>query len=290
MSDLSIITPTALPVLPADGARFELLCVAPRRVPVAMLYWLPAMGVSARHYLPLAQALASRDVAVAVHEWRGIGSSSVRAGWRSNWGYRELLELDLPAGMAAASARWRGIRLCIGGHSLGGQLACLHAALHPQHVSGIALVASGAPYWRRFRRAPWIGLGYVAAPWLAAACGHLPGRWLGFAGNEARGVTGDWARSGRCGRYVVHGMSTDFRARLAGLTQPVLGLRLRDDWLGPAGSLDWLLRRMPLAARRHQVLAPADLDGVAADHFSWMQAPEAVARHIAGWMAADRAP
>lgn len=277
--------PKVLPVTTADGTRFETLCVDPAATPVAAMYWLPAMGVSARRYLPLAQALASRGIAVALHEWRGIGSSSVRAGRRCNWGFRELLELDLPAAVDAARARWPDTRWYLGGHSLGGQLACLHAALHPRQAAGIALVASGAPYWRRFRHGALIRLGYVAAPWLATACGHLPGRRLGFAGNEARGVTADWARAGRRGRYVVRGMPLDFRERLAGLTLPVFGLRLRDDWLGPAGSLDWLLRRMPLAACRHQVLGRADLEGVAADHFGWMQAPDAVAVRITGWIA-----
>ena len=36
-------------------------------------------------------------VAVVMHEWRGIGSSDRRAGRRCNWGYRELLQDDLPA-------------------------------------------------------------------------------------------------------------------------------------------------------------------------------------------------
>lgn len=282
------LEPEVLPLAAADGARFEALCVAPRRPPEAVLYWLPAMGVSARHYLPLAQSLAERGIAVMLHEWRGIGSSSVRAGWRCNWGYRELLQLDLPAGAASIRARWPAARCYLGGHSLGGQLACLHAALHPHRLAGIALVASGAPYWRCFRRAAWVRLGYVAAPWLAAACGYLPGRRLGFAGNEARGVTADWARSGRSGRYLVRGMPVDFRERLAGLALPVLGVRLHDDWLGPAGSLSWLLRRMPRAARRHQVLTRADLGGAAADHFTWMRAPGPVAERIAAWVASGR--
>lgn len=276
---------SVLPLAIADGTRFEVLCVAPPRIPDAAMYWLPAMGVSARHYLPLAQALAQRGIAVALHEWRGIGSSNVRAGWRCNWGFRELLELDLPVGMAAMQAQWPAARCYLGGHSLGGQLACLHAALRPQQPAGIALVASGAPYWRRFRHAPWIRLGYMAAPWVATACGHLPGRRLGFAGNEARGVTGDWARAGRQGRYIVRGMAVDFRERLAALTLPLLGLRLHDDWLGPASSLDWLLSRMPRAARQQQVLTRADFDGAAADHFSWMQVPDAVATRIAAWIA-----
>ena len=276
--------PETVPVVAGDGARSELLLFAPQAPPRRTLYWLPAMGIPAKHYLPLAAALAARGVAVALHEWRGIGSSDRRAGRRSDWGYRELLDADLPAGLAVAHGRWRGADVCIGGHSLGGQLACLYAALHPAAFAGIALVASGAPYWRRFRHGAAIGAAYVLAPWLAALCGHLPGRRIGFGGNEARGVIADWARSGRTGRYAAAGMATDFEQRLSALEQPVLALRLRDDWLGPPASLDWLLGKMPRSPHEVGVIEPADLAGRAADHFTWMKTPSAVAVRIARWL------
>lgn len=281
--------PSALPLAMADGARAELLCVAPDGEPSDVVFWLPAMGVPARHYLPLASALAGHGVAVALHEWRGIGSSSLRASHRCNWSYRELLQLDLPAGMAAMRAHWPRARAWIGGHSLGGQLACLYASLHPQEMAGIILVASGAPYWRRFRHGALIGLAYVLAPALATLCGHLPGRRIGFGGNEARGVAADWARSGRTGRYAAAGMDEDFEQRLAALELPVLAQRLRDDWLGPAASLDWLLGKMPHALRRHELVAPNDLGGNPADHFGWMKTPDAIARRMAEWIAAHDA-
>jgi predicted alpha/beta hydrolase len=279
--------PVVLPLEMADGARAELLCVAPGGVPRDAVYWLPAMGVPAKHYLPLAAGLAACGVAVALHEWRGIGSSSLRAGHGCDWSYRELLEIDLPAGLAAMRAHWPQTRSWLGGHSLGGQLACLYASLHPRDMAGIALVASGAPYWRRFRHGALIGIAYALAPMLAALRGHLPGRRIGFGGNEARGVVADWARSGRTGRYAAAGMDEDFEQRLAALELPILAQRLRDDWLGPAASLDWLLGKMPNASHRHEQLSPSDLDGNPADHFGWMKTPEPVAARIAEWIVAS---
>ena len=49
-----------LPVVSGDHSRFELLCVAPEEPWHRALYWLPALGISARNYLPLAEALAAR--------------------------------------------------------------------------------------------------------------------------------------------------------------------------------------------------------------------------------------
>ena len=273
-----------LRITAADGAASELLLVG-EATPRQWLYWLPAMGVPARHYLPFATALAAYGIAVALHEWRGIGSSDRRAERQQDWGYRALLQEDLPAGLAGAGAVWPDAPALLGGHSLGGQLACAYAGLHPTQVTGLVMVASGAPYWKNFHR-PWlIGAAYVMAPMLATLLGRFPGRRIGFGGNEARGVIRDWARSGCTGRYTADGIG-DLEPGMAAFTGPALALRLRDDWLGPPASLDWLLGKLPRADITRGVLGPDELCGPA-DHFSWMKAPQPVAAHIARWL--DRA-
>jgi len=274
-------------VTAADGATSELLLVGDP-APRCWLYWLPAMGVPAKHYLPFAQALAARGIAVALHEWRGIGSSDRRADRRQDWGYRALLAEDLPAGLAAARAAWPGAPGLAGGHSLGGQLACVHAGLHPAEVAGLVLVASGAPYWRMFRLGWLIGAAYGVAPLLAGLFGHFPGRRIGFGGNEARAVIRDWARSGRSGRYAAAGMG-GLEEGMAAFAGPVLALRLRDDWLGPPASLEWLLGKLRSAQITRQVITPHDLGGPA-DHFGWMKTPQPVAARIADWLDGASAP
>jgi predicted alpha/beta hydrolase len=271
-----------LPLRMADGARADLLLFRPAGVPRAALLWVPALGVSARHYEPLAQALASLGIAVAVHEWRGHGSSDRRAGRGHNWGYQTLLTDDLPASLAALTATFPDTPVLLGGHSLGGQLSTLLASITEVPLRGIVLVASGAPYWRRFR--PWVGLAYVAAPLLAHLVGRLPGRQIGFGGNEARGVIADWARSGRTGRYAARGMSVDLEAALRGQRAPVLALRLGDDWLGPESSLLFLLDKMPGARRTVGVIGSDDLAGAKADHFAWMKMPARIAIRIGEWL------
>ncbi|WP_233171915.1 alpha/beta fold hydrolase [Dyella sp. ASV21] len=281
--------PEALPATSADGATAEVFLQRPAGEVRELVYWLPALGVSARQYLALAHALAQHGVAVAIHEWRGIGSSNRRASRRDNWGYREVLQYDLPAGVSAVRARVPQARYWFGGHSLGAQMASMYAALHPHEVSGLLVVASGSPFWRRFRYARLIWLAYVIAPWLARVVGYLPGRRIGFGGNEARGLIADWARSGRSGRYAAAGMPDDVEQCLRALQVPLLALRMQDDWLGPQASLEWLLGKMPLNTIRLDVMTEADLDGCRADHFTWMKHPEPVARRIAAMLGASSA-
>lgn len=271
-----IVEPRSLPVASADGHRCDLIaCIPPdatRRV-----LWLPALGVAARHYLAFAQALADRGVAVFLHEWRGHGSSSVRAGRRCDWGYRELLTLDLPASEAVAAQAAPALANVIGGHSLGGQLACCRLALSPASAQALWLVASGAPYWRAF---PWrlragLLLAYLAAPWLATVCGALPGRAVGFGGNEARSLIRDWARTGLRGRYAAAGIDADLESGLRSVDVPVHGVLLTDDWMAPESSLRYLLGKLAPGERNIRSLSAHALDS-AADHFAWMTHPRPV--------------
>lgn len=268
------------PLQTADGHRFELLQVCPANAH-ARLLWLPALGVAARHYLPLAHALAARGVAVHLHEWRGNGSSTLRASRAQDWGYREILEYDLPASqrtLSDADATDGPLPWIIGGHSLGGQLACLHAARHAPAFPRFWLVASGTPWWRSFAgpRGWLLPLAYRFLPWLAQRHGVLPGRRLGFGGNEARGLISDWARVGLSSRYAARGLHEDLEQALQALTGDAHGVLLRDDWLAPSGSLQALLAKLPKVRTQVEILAPEQL-GARADHFAWMAAPQAVA-------------
>lgn len=250
--------------------------------PRAALLWLPALGVAARHYEPLARTLAAHGVAVFLHEWRGHGSSGLRAGRGCDWGYRELLETDLPASEAAMAAALPGSTpRILGGHSLGGQIATCRLALAPGIARRLWLVASGSPYWRAFPMPQRLLLPAACRflPWLADRCGALPGRRIGFGGREARGVLRDWSRTALDGRYRAQGLDVDLEAAFAQVDAGVTAIVLRRDWYSPEPSVRFLLSKMPRAHCTVTCIDDAAL-GVPADHFSWMRAPDAVMRRL----------
>ena len=174
------------------------------------------------------------------------------------------------------------VPLLLGGHSLGGQLACCFAGQNPDAVSGLWLVASGTPYWRTFPapRGWLLPLVYRFLPWLARQQGTLPGRTLGFGGTEARGLIADWARVGLSNRYRAAGFDADLEADLARVRAPACGVVLASDWLAPSTSMEALLAKLPHAPAR-----VVQLDSVAlqapADHFGWMKQPATVAATLA---------
>ena len=250
------------------------------------LLFVPAMGVAARHPDAFARALAARGGAVAVHEWRGLGTSTLRARRGIDWGYRELLELDLAASMDVACAQEPAVRWRLGGHSLGSQFAALHAAVDPR-ARGIFVVAGGAPYWRAFPHVQKLVLRGIfgAMNGLGAMSGYFPGRRTGFAGNEARGVIRDWTFTGRHGHYRVPGLARDHEGALHACRLPVLALRFADDWYVPRASLEHLLAKLPHAPIERHEIDRAALGGHKADHFGWMKHPGPVADRVADWIA-----
>jgi predicted alpha/beta hydrolase len=249
------------------------------------LLWFPALGVPAGKYDALASSLASHGISCAVHEWRGQGSSSLRAGRGVDWGYRELLQQDVPAAITALDA---GVRWHFGGHSLGGQFAAMAAAAKPQTCAGLVLVATGVPHAAAFSGRQRLGIGLFAGviPLLTALAGYYPGHRLGFAGREAGQLMRDWAATIRSGRYLGYGNEETMDTALARLHLPALGIRMSRDRLVPQASLDALLAK--LGGGRHELeVFDAERLGTDADHFRWMRRPEALATRIADWVRAN---
>lgn len=274
-----------LRVRSADGAEADLLMSLPSSARVGVL-WLPALGVAARHYQAFASALAGAGIASALHEWRGAGSSDRRASRACDWGYRELLDQDIPASLGAARNACPDLRWVIAGHSLGGQLATLFAALNPQAVDGLVIAGSGSPYWKIFHG--WMRVALFLMPLIVdtvtAVSGYYPGKRLGFAGRESRGLMRDWASTARSGCYESYGKDRDSERALRDFSKPVLGIRLSEDHLCPEASLDWLLAKISHAPTQRALLAPKDFPSGLADHFSWLKEPQPVAVALANWL------
>ena len=271
--------PTLVPLVAADGARSEGR-LFPAAAATSVAVCLPAMGVDASYYDPLGKALAARGVASLTAELRGNGSSSLRAGRGVDFGYREVVELDVATAVAAARERFPGLPVRLVGHSLGGHLSVLYAALRPRAVDGIVLIAAGSPYFRAYRGRGrvYVLLGSLALRGISAALGYLP------AARSAAAVARPPAHrrvgvSARSGRFAFTGAPADFPAALAAADLPVLALSLAEDSYAPPGAVDHLagMHRSPVLVTRHHT-RPGELgDGI--DHFRWVLAARSCGRH-----------
>lgn len=279
-------------VTAGDGHRFGARLDAAEDPDAPLLLFMPAMGTRARYYAAFGRAMAAAGVSFASFDWRGIESSSLRASRSTDFSYRHLVEEDIPAAVAELRRRLPRAPLFIGGHSLGGQLSLLYAGREPASVRGMVLIASGTVHFRA-----WSGTGALrilgltqTAGLIGALVGHFPGRQIGFAGREARGVIRDWAGVARSGRYRLRGSPHDYEAAMAALEKPVLALGFRSDRLAPARATAALLAKLPRCHTTALRWSSAESAGVALDHFSWAKRPDLVAPTVSSWIRGQTGP
>ncbi|MBO0820151.1 MAG: alpha/beta fold hydrolase [Nocardiopsaceae bacterium] len=282
--------PPVAEAVSADGTRLPLRGLpGDPGSPVVVI--LPAMGVSARFYLPLVRALHGAGLGAVTTDLRGHGESTPPVSRGSRFGYREMAGADLTAVFAAVADRFPSAPVVVLGHSLGGQLALLHLARHypaasgGPRISGVILVASGSAWHGGF--AGWHGPRNLVVSQLfgltARVIGYWPGDLLGFGGRQSRGVMRDWARQARTGRYLLPG-GGDYESALRALRLPVLAIDVEGDDLAPPGAVSHLCGKIPNARLRRRSYARADADGRYLGHFRWVRYHQGLVPVLSEWI------
>lgn len=250
--------------------------------PVILL--MAALGVPARFYRPIADALSAKGFCVALMEQRGHGDSTLRPGRRSDWGFRAVLENDLPAVMAWVRKQTPDAPLYLMGHSLGGHYAAITAGLRPSEVDGVILVACGTPWWRAFDGGTKVRIRLLIGllPVCHVAFGYYPGDRLGFGGREARTLMKDWRALAQTNHYSAIGVNRDLDTAIGSYEGPVLAIGLADDDFAPASAVTAVTMKFRNARVENRVIDQTLL-GDRADHFRWARTPSAVVDAIRVW-------
>jgi predicted alpha/beta hydrolase len=286
-ADDSAIRTHRVRVRALDGAESDASVFSPRGIhPKTLIICTPAIGVSAHHYAPLANELASKGMCVVTAELRGVGSSSVRARRGVDFGYRELVAHDLPAVISAARGLCPAAPLVLLGHSIGAHVSAMHASLHPGEVQALVFIAAGTSFYKAWPFPQKVGLRGVAllARSVSTCLGYFPGHVFGVFGTEARRLMHEWASLTTRGRFNVTGSPHDFEKRFGDLTLPVLALSFPGDIFAPKAAVEHLLSKVPRATITHKRLGPAEIGAPALDHFRWTKYPADIAEVIVHWM------
>lgn len=270
----------------SDGHRFDGMLCAAGSATAPVLVFFSALGTPAKVYGRFGSEMQEQGIHFCAPDWRGIDSSSVRASRKTNFGYRKMVELDMASVLAGVRQRLPQAPIWVGGHSLGGQLALLYGATHPDQIAGVVLIASGTIHMRCYPMAMRAGIRALLglAAWSRATLGYFPGRRLGFGGREASGVMQDWGHVARTGRYEPVGSKKDYEMAIATLKRPVLAINFAADTWAPAPAGKGLLDKLQAQPGVHWCWSAADTKGVVLDHFSWLKHPELVAPDVARFM------
>ena len=245
---------------------------------------LPALGTRAEFYDMFAASLAENGYHAAVMELRGNGRSALRPSRRSNWGYGDLMA-DMAAVVRWLRDRAPGLPVVPVGHSLGGQLAAVAAAMEAGLCDAMVLVASGSPFYDNFSGSLYwqLYLGSKITPLLFSLYGYFPGDRLGFGGREARGVMGDWLQLVVYNRFRIAGIDADVECAVSRYSGRVLSIRFDQDALAPARAVAALNRKLAGADLSEVLLTASELGG-RAGHFDWGRQPAAVVEKIDLWL------
>ena len=203
----------------------------------------PAIGIGARYYASLCAGLTEIGIGAVSIDMPGHGASPIRAGRHDNWGSEELV--DHFASVVGALAEIKPhAPIYLLGHSLGGHVALMLAGRGDVHVSGVVLVAAGAPYWRAWRGPGALFLRWGSALYgvIAQILGYFPGNRLGFGGREARTLIVQWAASARTGEYDFPGFMGEELLSRPG--PPVHSIGLRGDFFAPEAAIRHLLGKL----------------------------------------------
>jgi predicted alpha/beta hydrolase len=271
-------------VMSQDGVSSKITVFTGAHAPSApVLICMPALGVSAKFYEPLAEPILQEGWRFVTADLRGNGLCALRVRKGVDFGYHEMVTFDWPAVIGKVKELFPGSPAYLLGHSLGGQLSALYLAANPGAVSGLILVATPSVHWRAWDFPLNMGVlaGTQTACVLAKTLGYFPGRKFGFGGMEAKGVICDWARQARTGRYEPAGSERGYERLLREMEIPVLAFSFEADFLSPEKAVGSLLAKMTRARTTHFNLAGDDLD-----HFRWVKCPAPVIEKIREWLAA----
>lgn len=251
----------------------------------AAILLMPALGVAARFYDPLAASLQAAGVPVLVMEQRGHGDSGLRPSRQVDFGYREALNEDIPAMIAFLRQQDSQRPIVLMGHSLGGHYAAITAGRLPADIAGVIVAACGSAwiggFSGRIRRQLQVLTRLI--PVLTATLGYYPGDKVGFGGREARRLMHDWLQLAKHNRYAAAGLDEDLETGIRCYAGPVLSLRMKDDDFAPEAAMAAVTDRFTSAQLTQQVL-DANALGDKADHFRWVRSPQAVTAEVVSWL------
>lgn len=262
---LNIITP--------DDHRFDINCYGESNADKVLLFF-PAMGVEARYYKDWARNLSESGFLCCIPDLRGHGSSSIRAGSGTDYGYHNIIEQDYQAAIKAVQEYTGTESIYLGGHSLGGQLSCLYAATRSdqqQWLSGLLLIASGTVYHKGWSGVTGLAMRLVPRFFsaISRAVGYFPGHIVGFAGREARQQMLDWSHSSIHGKYKPLGYETWLEPQMSRVKVPLVAVSFDKDLFTTKASVEHLTSKMSGCKVSHSHLTEADVPADILNHFQW---------------------
>ncbi|MBN1253330.1 MAG: alpha/beta fold hydrolase [Bacteroidales bacterium] len=273
-----------LQIISIDGPRNYISVYQPffiKNAPVIII--MPALGVKAAYYEPIAFELQKSGYIVVSADLRGTGKSSVKVSKKRNFGYHEMIAYDWPSIIEKVNIHFPNNKIYLLGHSLGGQLNVLYASQHQKLINGLILIASCSVYYKGWNFPRNIGVlaGTQLANLLVRFLGYFPGKKIGFAATEAKNLMLDWSDNARTGKYKIRNSNINFEKDIKNIQLPILAISFNKDNLSPQKAVKLLISKIENAQiTQHH----CNTENCNLNHFNWVKNNDLVIRHIHSWL------
>ena len=255
--------------------------IADKNLQSVIILILPAMGVKASYYAPLAKNLVSKGITAMSVDLRGLGTYSIRPSRKVDFGYLEMIE-DLKTVVHFIKKNYPKQKIYGLGHSLGGQIAALAQAKYPDLLSGLILTAANSVYYKTWsgKQRYFNRIGYSIFPLLSRLLGYFPGHKVGFGGKAAKTQLLDWAHVGRTGKYKIIGDNLDYEKALKQVNIPVLAVYIEGDWMSPKAAIAHLYGKFSAASPITNYTLTKAETGVKLNHFNWVRNSDSIVEEV----------
>jgi predicted alpha/beta hydrolase len=229
-----------------------------------------ATGVRRGLYEPYARYLARNGLTVITFDYRGIGGSLREPIERSKATILDWGRYDYAGVFDFAAKEFPTHRLCVVGHSVGGQL--LGMLEHAEKIDVACTIASQNAYYRFYppsRALKYGALWHLGVPVVARVFQHFPSKALKLGEDLPRGVALDWARFARHPDYLVDERGKPLECGFESLRAPILAFSFADDHRAPATNVRALHSRFKRSRVTLRDVAPETLGVTAIGHIGF---------------------
>ncbi len=224
-----------------DGVPLAVTVYEPgNTVPERVVIVAPATAVRKSFYEPYARWLASQGCVAITFDYRGIGGSLHGAIEHVNATIRDWGEKDYAAIVDWARATYGRQKLCVVGHSVGGQLVGILDNAH--EIDAVCTVAAQNGFYKRYplREAITYGLLWHVMPLITRLFGYFPAKRWKLGENLPKGVALEWARFCKNPDYMIDENGTPLRAGFEKYEGRVLAYSFADDARAPKSCVELL--------------------------------------------------
>lgn len=270
----------------SDGTTNQLSLYLSEDKEAPLIIISPAMGVRASYYEKMAANFAAEGLNACTVDYRGTGTSSVRASRKVDFGYETLVQ-DLGEVSNVLRKEFPQNKRILLGHSLGGQIGALYMSRFTQDFDALVLIAACMVYYKGWEdkgmtRIKWVGKLF---PILASIFGYFPGNKIGFGGREAKTVMRDWGINALKGIYQPTGSPFDYEQALSEFSAPVLAMSLEGDTFAPQKAVTGLLKKLGQApGKKHLHISPQEAGIKSLNHFNWVKESDFFVKTVKDWI------